>query len=131
MRDKELVEAIYDSLLSTIATPLEYATNGHSPLNDTHLMDAAREALAALRFAGWVKCGTCGGTDEVTADGQRPNRLNPTEGPCPDCVEGLVPPEGMVEFVRQETMRGDRLTFSQTTIRTHLIAAARWERESA
>src|SRR5690606_3236849 len=47
-----------------------------------------------LRADGWTECGTCGGSGKV--DSSCSDQCD-YEVACPDCVDGRVPPDGMVE----------------------------------
>lgn len=86
--------------------------------------------FAKLTDRGWVTCERCEGD---------PHKID--RWTCPDCVDGLVPPEGMVEAAgraafqqRHPDGRWNRQrNFSKKkwcdTQRAALVAAARWERE--
>ena len=99
-----------------------------------------------LRKDGWTVCGTCGGTGMCnngpeTSGVGRPDWFE--EWLCPDCVDGRVPPDGMVEaaarWAHAEMGRrsGVGLTWEvaypeeqadyMRIARSMLVAAARWE----
>src|SRR5690606_4399256 len=93
-----------------------------------------------LRADGWTECGTCGGSGKV--DSSCSDQCD-YEVACPDCVDGRVPPDGMVEaaarWAHAEMGRrsGVGLTWEAAypeeqadymrIARSMLVAAARWE----
>src|SRR5690606_10670344 len=93
-----------------------------------------------LREDGWTECGTCGGSGKVASSCSDQCDY---EVACPDCVNGLVPPDGMVEaaakamYARMYARWSTRFTWPDTNegarrtwlllARAALVAAARWE----
>jgi len=93
-----------------------------------------------LRKDGWPECETCGGSGKV--DSSCSDQCD-YEIACPDCVDGRVPPDGMVEaaarWAHAEMGRrsGVGLTWEvaypeeqadyMRIARSMLVAAARWE----
>src|SRR5690606_13522890 len=92
------------------------------------------------RADGWTVCGTCGGSGKVASSCSDQCDY---EVACPDCVDGRVPPDGMVEaaarWAHAEMGRrsGVGLTWEvaypeeqadyMRIARSMLVAAARWE----
>ena len=93
-----------------------------------------------LRADGWTVCGTCGGSGKVASSCSDQCDY---EIACPDCVDGRVPPDGMVEAAAKAIHDNDRGTrptederwdqlgeiqeFYHLLARAALVAAARWE----
>ena len=93
-----------------------------------------------LRADGWTVCGTCGGGGKVASSCSDQCDY---EIACPDCVDGRVPPDGMVETAARwaHTEMGRRSGVGLTwevaypeeqadymrIARSMLVAAARWE----
>ena len=91
------------------------------------------------RADGWPECGTCEGTGKV--DSSCSDQCD-YEVACPDCVDGRVPLDGMVEAACEASWsawwEGRRRPWHleqepsikqlwREHIRAALVAAARWE----
>lgn len=91
---------------------------------------------------GWVECGTCGGKGEGSYEIEGWAGNDTAYVDCPDCVEGLVPPDGMVEAACEASWsawwEGRRRPWHleqepsikqlwREHIRAALVAAERWE----
>ena len=50
-----------------------------------------------LEWLGWEKCEDCDGLNEVGTNGKKATARNPAHTPCPNCLDGLVPPASQVE----------------------------------
>ena len=78
-----------------------------------------------LRDLCWEDCRSCGGTGEDRSE------EGYYIGICPDCVDGLAPPDGMVEAAAkamEQLAPNAPLRFRWYTMaRAALVAAARWE----
>ena len=81
-----------------------------------------------LRADGWTECGTCDGRGLVPDLGTDARR-----SPCPDCVDGRVPPDGMVDAALMVHVNGPplkdlpslNLPELRLVTRRALVAAAR------
>lgn len=89
-----------------------------------------------LRADGWEACRTCGGSgdemqDSMTALGV-PGGWVPV-GPCPDCVDGVVPPDWMVEAAAKAMLEVNVMPVESHwwlwAARSALVAAARAVKE--
>ena len=79
-----------------------------------------------LREDGWTECGTCGGSGKVASSCSDQCDY---EVACPDCVDGRVPPDGMVDAAYSVLMGNGihELPIDESDVRRALVAAARWE----
>lgn len=86
---------------------------------------------------GWVACETCGGKGSYAVQSSR-GPLETDDLPCPDCADGLVPSEAVVEAAAlpihnkspkcyESFSNEDDACTCRRKARTALIAARRYE----
>lgn len=81
---------------------------------------------------GWPECGTCGGDGIKHVPGPVSGRIGSVgfgsgyETLCPDCVDGLMPPDVMVVEVKRVLMNAGYPP-NAALAQNMLLAAARWE----